>query len=279
MHVKLSSITAGLALAATACTALGAAATFNTVGALDPNNGVATTAAGTVTITDAASNTATNGVTFASFSTLVSSAYASDTGGVVNFEQANVTTGNLPNTTIGDSAANSVTALYGTSLSNSLSFYRSDAATTPTVAIDYNTNQGAYLASGATGGGYLGVQGASNYSLTFSPGIVDFGITFLPRADAAKRTSQFVVHYSDSSTTTSSTETTNPTGQSANEIFFGFSAPTGLTISSIDSINPAASRFDDLAFVVSAPVTTPEPASLSVLALGGLGLLARRRRA
>jgi len=268
--------------------ARGALTAWNLVSALDPNNGVG------MTISDATSNTATDGVTLSSFTTLASTAYSNNLGGVFNMEAGSggsATNTQLTtvaaNATIGDSAANDIRGYDGVVFTPGsgapaatpiVAFYRSDSNDSSSAALDWNSNQGTILASGNSGGGYLGIQGVSSYSLTFQPaagdGVVDFGITDIDRSSGSS-SGAFTVHFSDGSTITSSTASL-PGGANAGT-FFGFSAPTGLSITSVDWANSAsgsASRFDDVALVV-APV--PEPASLGLLSLGSLALLRRKR--
>jgi hypothetical protein len=265
--------------------AQGVVSAWNLVPALDPNN------PSTITVTDAASNSTTNGVTLSSFTSLVSTAYSNGLGGVFNWEGSGGSSTQLTtigaNTTTGDSPANNIqgyvpgfTAGSGVpSAAPILSLYRSVGQTAGSVGFDYNTNNGPDVASGSD---YLGIQGGGTYSITFQPepgyGLVDFGITDVARdSSGSESTGFFLVHYSDGSTFTGSTE--DITGSASTGIFFCVSAPTGLTITSVDWTNTnSSSRFDDLAVVV-APVSVPEPASLSLLGVGGLALLRRRRRA
>jgi hypothetical protein len=271
-----------------AASARGALVAWNLVSALDPNNGT------TMTISDATSNTATDGVTLSSFTTLASTAYSNGLGGVFSFETGSAGSGDTntqlttlaANATFGDSATNDVEGYDGTLTPGSgapsaapiVAFYRSDANASSSAALDWNSNNGADLASGGSGGGYMGIQGTSSYSLTFQPaagdGVVDFGITDVARS-SGNSAGNFTVHFSNGSTLTSSSQSL--TGATTTGVFFGFSAPTGLTITSVDLANTgaSASRFDDVALVVS-PV--PEPASLGLLSVGTLALLRRRRR-
>jgi PEP-CTERM motif len=277
--------------------AKGSVVAWNLVSALDPNSGTSQ-----ITISDATSNSGIDGVTLANFTTLVSTAYSNGLGGVFSFETGSGGTMVDPNTqlttlagntTMGYSASNNVEGYDQTPNSYAaasgapatppiVAFYRSDSNASSSTALDWNSNQGAVLASGDSGGGYLGIQGTSSYSLAFQPatgdGVVDFGITDIARANGGGTSGgAFTVHFSDgSSITSSATSLTGPSGPTGGTgTFFGFQAPAGLTITSIDWANSgSASRFDDLALVV-APV--PEPASLGLLSLGSLALLRRRR--
>jgi hypothetical protein len=273
--------------------ARGAITAWNLVSALDPNNN------GTVmNISDATSNSGTDGLTLASFTPLVSSAYTNNLGGVFSFEAGSGGTGTNTqlttvgaNSTTGDSATNDVRGYDGAiytpgsgapSAAPIVGFYRSDASASGSAAFDWNSNQGQILASGNSGGGYLGIQGSASYSITIQPlagyGVTDFGLTDIAR-DTSGQTSgpgNFTVHFSDGSSIASSTATlTSTTPPPGTGVFFGFQAPSGLTITSVDWANSgSASRFDDLALIV-APV--PEPASIGILSIAGFGLLRRRR--
>ena len=61
-------------------TALAAPITVDSVGTLDPNPN-------TLTIVDAPSNSAAHGVTLSTFQSLMTSAYANDKGGVMDFQE------------------------------------------------------------------------------------------------------------------------------------------------------------------------------------------------
>ncbi len=268
---------------------------WNLVPALDPNNG------SSMTISDASSNTGTDGVTLSSFSSLVSTAYTNGLGGVFNFQTGTGGTGDpntqltslAGNTTMGydasdniegyDATPNSYAAGSGSpSTAPIVSFYRSDANSSSSAALDWNSNQGAIITSGPSGGGYLGIQGTASYSLTFQPqagyGVTDFGLTSIAR-DASGQTSSgsFTVHFSNGSTITSSmANVSSTTSTPGTGVFFGFQAPTGLTITSVDWANSnSTSRFGDLALIVA---TVPEPASMGLFGMAGGLLLWRRRR-
>jgi hypothetical protein len=290
LELRRFGLLAALAVSAGAvgisASARGALVAWNLVGALDPNNGTS------MTISDATSNTGTDGVTLSSFATLAASAFTNNLGGVYNFETGSAGSADTntqlttlaANATFGDSATHNVEGYDGTLTPGSgaptaapiVAFYRSDANATASASLDWNSNNGAILASGGSGGGYMGIQGTSSYSLTFQPaagdGVVDFGITDIARS-SGNSAGNFTVHFSDGSTINSSSQ--SPTGGTTTGTFFGFSAPAGLTITSVDFANTgaSASRFDDVALVV-APV--PEPASLGLLSLGCFALLRRR---
>lgn len=84
---------------------------------------------------------------------------------------------------------------------------------------------------------------------------------------------QMIVTLSDSSTATVNYPIFGG-GELLQSIWIGYVAPEGLTIASFRCTRPGGGTsyigVDDLSFI-------PEPATLSVLALGGLGVLLRRR--
>ena len=225
-----------------------AAPAVSTVGLYAPNPNA-------IAIADAASNTAANGLTLASFQALVAVAHTANLGGVIDFEVATGWPAVSTNVT-------SVAATYGLSGADSLTISRTDSAN----GFNSNTNNGTNVVSGT---GYLGFQ-LQNATFTFGTGLSAFGITMLPRGVVRRSTLTFTLD--DASTLVTSQETTNAT----NALFFGVRAPVGRTITSVAFAEPDGfTRYDDLGFAVN-PV--PEPASLTALAFGGLALLRRRSK-
>jgi hypothetical protein len=136
-------------------------------------------------INDATSNTGPNGLTLATFQTLIPTAFAAQTGGVLNAEDQSAG-GTIPgmwrnnNTNYGDGAANQVTLTFGSSQANSIGLYRRDLdpVTSLPVAINGNTNNAFWVSSNS----YLGVQGpGSPVDLTFAKGLSVVGLTLVPR--------------------------------------------------------------------------------------------------
>ena len=238
----------GVAVASTAGMAMGAPITVDSVGVLDPNPN-------NLTIADSAGNTSLglNGVTLANFKTLITAAFASNTGGVLDFQES-FQGGTWPNNpvaspntgvAVGNGSANAVTATYGTSQTSTMSFFRNST----TDGFDANINQGTNVISGggstrtgsgtaledfttspptaspgpaggsiiAAGGGYLGFT-AANPELDFNNGLAAFGITALPRG--ASRHTQITLTLSDNSTTIVGTNDLVTTSA----VFYGFAS-------------------------------------------------------
>jgi hypothetical protein len=247
--------------------AYGGTVTVATVGSLDPN---AVANGGALAINDAVSNTAAGGVTLANFTTLVAGKFATDGGGVVNGNSAQ---GFANGANVGNGPANAIHAKYGTSQTKTLDIWRSDVDAGNSVgdgsgffAVQTNNNNGANVASVD---GYIGFQGVQSPTLAFGSGLLDLGITLLPRG--AARSAQLTVGLSNSTTIVSSLESV--VAANTNGVFFGFAAPAGLKIVSLAIADTGGfNRYDDLAFVV------PEPASMTLFGLGSFGLFVIRRR-
>lgn len=109
--------------------------------------------------------------------------------------------------------------------------------------------------------------------------IVDsIGLTMLSRASRDYGTVTAMVTFSDS-TTASASHAIGAPGAGNGDTFFGFVAPLGLSITDLSltwSTTSGLPGFDDLAFTTT---VVPEPTSAAaLLGLGGLTMLARRRR-
>ena len=278
--------------------------TVDSVGVLDPNPNA-------LALVDAASNTAANGVTLANFQPLMTAAFAANIGGVMDFQEQ-FQGGGYPNNpaastqngvTLGNGASNLISVKYGASQVPTMGFFRNSA----TDGIDAAINQGANVISGggsarngsgtsfwdfttspptassgpaggniiAAGGGYMGITGAAAVELDFNNGLAAFGITALPRGSS--RHTQLTLTLSDNSTIVSSNDLVTTSA-----VFWGFELTpaqlaSGLSISKVSFAHPdGVNRYDDLAFVVA----VPEPGSIALMALGGVGFIAivfRRR--
>jgi hypothetical protein len=238
----------------------------------------------------------------------MTAAFAANTGGVLDFQES-FQGGTFPNNpaaslqngvTVGNGAANAITVKYGLSQITGMSFFRNTSASVND-GIDAAINQGTNVISGggsarngsgtsfwdfttspptasagpaggniiAAGGGYMGITNNAATELDFNNGLAAFGITGLPRG--ATRHTQITLTLSDNSTIAGSNDVV---GTSA--VFWGFELTpaqlaSGLSITKVSFAHPdGVNRYDDLAFVLA----VPEPASLTLIAMGGLGLTA-----
>jgi hypothetical protein len=130
-------------------------------------------------------------------------------------------------------------------------------------------------ASGGTtgvGGAYMGITGSgSPATFVFNNGLSFFGITALPRG-ATRDTLITLTETPIGGGPAISVPIGGATVVSASAVFFGQTADPGYTITGATFTNPngqGVNRYDDLAFVVA----VPEPASLALLAMGGMSLV------
>jgi hypothetical protein len=263
MRFQLKFFLVALAVVATAPAALGVPISVSSVGNYAPNpNGL--------TLNNAASNSAAGGITLANFQTLMTTAFASNTGGVVDFENATgwINSNFGPTTAFGDGAANPVTVSYGVAQSETVDFWRTDVDGFGPIAIDSNNNNGANVVSGTN---YMGVRSSGNpVNLTFSKPLSALGFTLVPRG--ALRNVSMTAILEDTSTIVGSTEQI-AADNTPGPFFWGFAAPAGNRIVGLRIASPDGfSRFDDLGFVA-----VPEPASVALMGLAGLVLLTRRQ--
>ena len=197
------------------------------------------------------------------FTTDVANAFANDRGGVIDFDG------------VGESAFDSgddITATYGTSGSKSLDLDTSIAT--------LNVTNNSVAANAISGGQGLFNFDSNNNTLTFTFGSIaggdpnevvnEAGFTLLSAAftdGSYSATANFSDGTSDARNIT--------LGDSDDDLFVHFAAPTGESINSI-TVNDGDGRaaIDDFAF----STVIPEPASLALIGLGGLGLLPRRQR-
>lgn len=196
-------------------------------------------------------------VSLAQFKTDVSAAYASDMGGVVNFDDVTTATSNQSQIDVKYGQSQNLTlAMTGTS-------YQVDMSAKATIGAE-PISGATYLRNGASSG----IQ-----SFVFSAPLSEVGFTVLARIGARSITA--TVTYDDNTTGAIgpfSVATVSGSGATSSpDTFFGFAAPTGRNIKSL-SVSAGANNFfviDDIGFVTAAPV--PEP---STLALGAVALLA-----
>jgi len=229
-----------------------ASITVNTVGVVNTNGHTILESTG-------------NSLNYSTFASTIGTAFTTNnTGGVLNFD---TNFGNPTNTFPVNFSVNggeTITANYGASLANSEVLTISGSG----------INQGAFNSAEATSSSTaLGLQGDANTrTFTLSKPLLNIGIFVGNRGDSS-RTSVLSVTYKD--LTTASTSGANA-GPAAGSNYFEDLAGTALNpIVSFSIAQNNFVRYDDLAFVV-APV--PEPASLSVLGLGAIAALRRKRR-
>jgi hypothetical protein len=226
-----------------------------------------------LTLNDAASNSAAGGITLANFQTLMTGAFASNTGGVINFENATgwINSNGGATTAFGDGAANPVTVSYGVAQSESLGLWRTDVdANLVPLAVDSNSNNGVNVVSGTN---YMGARtSGSPLNFAFSKPLSAIGFSLVPRGQL--RNVSMAAILENSSTIVGSTEQITA-ANTPGPYFWGFAAPVGNRIVGLRVDSPNGfSRFDDLGFVA-----VPEPGSIALISLAGLVLLSHRRAA
>jgi hypothetical protein len=266
MRFHLKSFLLAVAVVASVPTAHALPISVSSVGNYAPNPNA-------LTLNNAASNSAAGGITLANFQTLMTGAFASNTGGVINFENATgwVNSNGGAATAFGDGAANPVTVSYGVAQSESISFWRTDVdANLVPLAIDSNNNNGTNVVSGTN---YMGVRTTGTpVNFAFSKPLSAIGFSLVPRGQL--RNVSMTATLENSSLIVGSTEQITASN-TPGPFFWGFVAPVGNRIVGlrIDSPN-GFSRFDDLGFVA-----VPEPGSIALIGLAGLVLVTRRRAA
>ncbi|HYE21040.1 MAG TPA: PEP-CTERM sorting domain-containing protein [Tepidisphaeraceae bacterium] len=261
---------AGMSLAAVAAAVLAGSASaapvaYTVVRQYDDTtatNAVATNSSG-----NALSSTAANDV--AGFTGLVATAFDNGAGGVVNFETAS------------NDNPDGFTAAYGTGKVLAVASSTNVNHTTLSTLTVISGTQGLIPTASATTAWRLSFGGITGGD----PGeaVVQAGFTLLSR-DAKTQVAR-VEWFIDGDTTTAAftDDETITQPKSFDDTFFGYTAPAGSAITSVrisfDTTGLVASDdrlgIDDLGFI-TAPV--PEPATVSLLALGAMPLLGRRRR-
>jgi hypothetical protein len=239
--------------------ALGSLATPPAFAQFNTSGTYAATVPSGQTVTSPAGNTES----LAIFTTAVSTAFGSNKGGDITFDNTTFT------------AAPSFTATYGTGQTNSLT------VTDILLAGATGTfGPGTDAANATSGTNYIGFAGASgppyNFNFSFSQNLSDVGIMVINRG--AARSLTFTVTLDNGSVVTpnqSAIATSN-----GGPTFFEYAPTGGRTVSAINFATPdGLTRFDDLGFIV-APTAAPEPSQIAGLGLGvlGVGLLALRAR-
>ena len=192
-----------------------------------------------------------NSMDSTTFASVITSAYANDTGGVWNFDGAN----------FGVNVGETITLNYGASLANSVVLGLSGTN---------GINQGNIVGEATSGSFELGLGGdASTRVFTLSTLMSTIGIFNLDRNDAS-RTSVLSVTFLDDTTASTS-------GANGDNTYFHILSATGTNyIKSFSLTQNNFIRYDDLGFVVAS--SAPEPSRALLLMLGATGLLVRRRR-
>jgi hypothetical protein len=279
MIMRLSSLVA-LVLALLTANASAAIVTYTTTGVYDPvagGNSVDTNssgnAIGSVLPTD-----------YEGFKSAVASAFSAGSGGVIDFDLPNGMNAN----------ANSQLDGFSGSFAGGT---KTLVVTNTNAASDNQLNHSTFTSIATTSGtrGLLPTNSATTaFRLIFAPisgagalpGEVVTQAAFTLLSRDAKAQNALVEWFIDGNTVTPVFSDTESflAGQSTDDTFFSYIAPTGSAITSVrityDTTNLIASddrlAIDDLGFITAVPV--PEPTTVFLL-LGGVGCWAVRRRA
>jgi hypothetical protein len=203
--------------------------------------------------TDAAAGVGSgSNVSVAQFTIDVLSAFNANSGGVVNFDGAAMTTEKAFDVTYGLSQANTLTVTLTTL-----------AGAVPTFSFQTGGDANSVPVSGTQ---YFGLSSGSDFGFTFSVPLVKWGLTALSRTQA-RTVNSVTITLDDASTYLFSGEAITASTSGTNgpdDTFFGYAAPSGRTITSVAIDASSAMRWDEMGFVV-----VPEP---NAWLLGGFGL-------
>lgn len=241
-----------LTVALLAC-AQGAAFGASTVGTLTANPPP-------VGIVDSPNNVGhANFMTLSAMSNAVGTAFANNTGGVIDWEGANGWVANGQN-------LNSHTVSYGVSQANSLSITLSNSQTFGPTTL----NNSPVTTSGTN---YLGFQTGSPNRLDFSAGLTAWGIAQINRNASRDVTFSFIL--ADGSIINYALQNQDPLGNGQGAFnWYGFQTSAANPLVGVSFIASGFTRFDDMAFIV-APV--PEPSVAAILGLASLAGMMRLR--
>ncbi len=207
----------------------------------------------------------------AGFTPLVSTAFAAGLGGVINFDTSTASGDSSPLSGTYDSGAKglniAVSQPYSVISSGNVSpISGSNSLIFPSDSLATNAASFTFSLSGAT---------LANEAVT------QIGFTLISRRSGDPTTATVVTTFSDNSTSTAPTISFTAPGTSnpnpAEDTFYGFTAPAGLSISKLDisfSGGDGRRTIDDFGFITA---VVPEPSTALLGALGSLCLLRRRR--
>jgi hypothetical protein len=283
----LSGKTASLASLMTLAALLGvpsiARAAFITVGEIDPASTNNVDQSGTHSSHTGAAGTA-NILSLADFRTRMASAFAVESGGVIDFEVRNDAGGNAVGSV---ESSTKLRGRYGDNRAQASGFK----------SVEITSGDGLWTYPGNTANGRTPTSGSRTlgkdvtdvFKLDILAGAVSspdaneyvsaLGFTVLERLGAnVGNPLSVTATFSDGSTVTAQANMSGASPASDQDTFFGFIAPSGSSITSV-RFNPGNfTSIDDLAFITSSSTGIPEPAGLLLLG-GAVFALVRRRRA
>lgn len=200
-----------------------------------------------------------NTITLIDFSNAIAAAYASDSGGVITFDDITedqwIINADTLNVSYGISASNNLTVSHG-DIGDWRVRNRSDNGNGIPVSNSTGLNNESPLANS---GLLLTKDTDDKFVFNFSAGLSHVGVVALSR-DGTARSVTATAKFDDSSTASSSANL--GTTQGTADSFFGFEAPTGRTITSLEIDGSSYFHIDDLAFAVSTYTPVPDPATV-----------------
>ncbi|MEX0642696.1 MAG: hypothetical protein WD468_08345 [Pirellulales bacterium] len=211
-----------------------------------------------------------NNISLIDLSALVGNAYDADLGGVLTFNSADRETGTTgfgaSDVVSSGTGSTQINVKYGTSLSKTLVIIRQKVDGSAS-AVNFSTSNSAStdITHSISGDRWLGSASGegSDFRLTFSEPLTAFGITALYRPVGGSNspyTVDMVIGLSDDSTFTFDQEQivgVEGGGPGDDDTFFGYQAPTGVTIDYVQTTNAGLARWDDLGFVTAALLALP----------------------
>ena len=210
-----------------------------------------------------------NNLTLADFKTDVATAFQADLGGVIPFDD------------FGSFAGTSFQVNYGVNQNKTLTVTRGLASGAAGTAPNFNMGNSDATVSSVSGSAaadanrrYLASSSGdgSDWRLSFSEPLLEWGFTVLSRSDGANRTVALSIILDDNTSVPFTQETIAATGD---DTFFSYKAPAGRTIKNVVSLQSGLMKWDDMGFIV-----VPEPSSILTISVGliVLGRLRTKRR-